>query len=113
MRSDGATTIVSRVGRVDRVAAAMAERELDQLIVGDLVRPGDTAADALVNAFWLTGFTGTSALAIVAGERSVFITDVRYAERAEREASSASSRALDAATTRSKASPTSRSARSA
>ena len=35
--------------------------ELDQLIVGDLVRPGDSGPDAIANIRWLTGFTGTSA----------------------------------------------------
>ncbi|HEX5608905.1 MAG TPA: Xaa-Pro peptidase family protein [Solirubrobacterales bacterium] len=82
------TALVSRAGRIDKVAATLGERGLDQLIVGDLVRPGDTAGDALVNSFWLTGFTGTSALAIV-GEDPVFITDIRYAERAERQVSDA------------------------
>ncbi|HEX6666357.1 MAG TPA: Xaa-Pro peptidase family protein [Solirubrobacterales bacterium] len=100
MSSAGATTLVSRSSRVGRVAAALAERELDQLIVGDLVRPGDTGPDALANSFWLTGFTGTSALAIVAGEHSVFVTDVRYAERAEREVGDAFERVVAASSAR-------------
>ena len=47
--------------RAERLAALVAERELDQLIVGDLVRPGDSGPDAIANVRWLTGFTGTSA----------------------------------------------------
>jgi Xaa-Pro aminopeptidase len=85
MSNDVETTYVNRTGRSERVAAALAEHELDQLIVGDLVRPGDSAADAIVNSFWLTGFAGSSGLAIVAREHGVFITDFRYAERAGRE----------------------------
>ena len=72
-------------GRADRLAAAVAERDLDQLIVGDLVRPGDTGPEAGASLRWLTGFTGTSGLAIVGPGTRVFITDFRYAERAESE----------------------------
>ena len=71
--------------RTARLAAALAERGLDQLIVGDLVRPGDSGPDAIANTRWLTGFTGTSALVVVGGEARVFITDFRYTERAEHE----------------------------
>ena len=71
--------------RVDRLAAAVADRGLDQLLVGDLVRPGDSGRDATANLRWLTGFGGTSGLAIVGGDRRAFVTDFRYAERAERE----------------------------
>lgn len=51
------------------------ERELDALIVTHLV-----------NIRWLTGFTGTNAVAVVGadGKRS-FLTDFRYVERAEAE----------------------------
>ncbi len=63
----------------------MAEAELDALIVGDLVRPGDSGADAIANVRWLTGFTGTSGLAIVGPGRREFLTDFRYTERAEQE----------------------------
>ena len=52
----------------DRLAELVAERELDALIVGDLVRPGDSGPDAIANVRWLTGFTGTSALAVVGPE---------------------------------------------
>ena len=55
------------------------------LRVGDLVRPGDSGLDAGADSRWLTGFTGTSALAIVGPEARIFITDFRYVERAERE----------------------------
>jgi Xaa-Pro aminopeptidase len=57
--------------RPDRVADRLAERDLDALLVTNLV-----------NVFWLTGFTGSSGLAIVGagggtGER-LFYTDFRY-----------------------------------
>jgi Xaa-Pro aminopeptidase len=55
------------------------------LLVGDLVRPGDSGRDAIANLRWLTGFSGTSGLAIVGPEERVFITDFRYVERAARE----------------------------
>jgi Xaa-Pro aminopeptidase len=71
--------------RADLLAAAVAERGLDQLIVGDLVRPGDSGPDARANAHWLTGFTGTSAMVVVGPETREFITDFRYTERAEQE----------------------------
>jgi Xaa-Pro aminopeptidase len=58
--------------RPDRVARALDDRELDALLVTDLV-----------NLRWLTGFTGTSGLAVVGtagGGRGVrlFLTDFRY-----------------------------------
>jgi Xaa-Pro aminopeptidase len=71
-------------GRVDRLAALVAERELDQLLVGDLVRPGDSDRAGSANLRYLTGFSGTSGLCIV-GANALFFTDFRYAERAERE----------------------------
>src|SRR3981081_587646 len=63
--------------RAQRLAAAVAERDLDALLVTDLV-----------NLRYLTGFTGTNGLAVVgAGEDGVrvFVTDFRYVERAAEE----------------------------
>jgi Xaa-Pro aminopeptidase len=80
--------------RADRLAALVAEEELDQLIVGDLVRPGDSGPDAIANVRWLTGFTGTSGLALVGAEARLFVTDFRYAERAEREVGDAFEHAI-------------------
>jgi Xaa-Pro aminopeptidase len=65
--------------------ALLPERGLDQLLVGDLVRPGDSAPDAISNLRWLTGFSGTSGLAIVGAQDRVFLTDFRYLQRAQRE----------------------------
>ena len=61
--------------RAARVVDALVEREIDVMIVTDLV-----------NLRWLTGFTGTNAVALVGtgGER-IFLTDFRYVERAEAE----------------------------
>jgi Xaa-Pro aminopeptidase len=72
-----------RAGRAERLAALAAEEGLDQLIVGDLVRPGDSGPDAIANIRWLTGFTGTSGLALVGPEVRTFVTDFRYDERAK------------------------------
>jgi Xaa-Pro aminopeptidase len=63
--------------RANRVADAVAARELDALLVTEPV-----------NLRYLTGFTGTNGLAVVGagedGER-VFVTDFRYVERAAAE----------------------------
>ncbi|HEX7300840.1 MAG TPA: Xaa-Pro peptidase family protein [Solirubrobacteraceae bacterium] len=54
--------------RADGVADALAQREADLLLVTDLV-----------NVRWLTGFTGSSAAAVVGREgRRRFVTDFRY-----------------------------------
>ncbi|HSI80755.1 MAG TPA: aminopeptidase P family protein [Solirubrobacterales bacterium] len=76
---------MTEASRPDRLAALVAERDLDSLIVGDLVRPGDSGPDAIANLRWLTGFTGTSGLAAVGPELRLFVTDFRYVERAEHE----------------------------
>jgi Xaa-Pro aminopeptidase len=62
------------VTRADRVVARLAERGADLLLVTDLVNIG-----------YLTGFTGSSALAVLGPDTRRFITDFRYVERAERE----------------------------
>jgi Xaa-Pro aminopeptidase len=62
--------------RADRLSALLAERELDCLLVSDLM-----------NVRWLTGFTGTNGAAIVTPEERIFLTDFRYVERAEQEVS--------------------------
>jgi Xaa-Pro aminopeptidase len=62
------------VSRGDRVAARLAERELDLLLVTDLV-----------NVRYLTGFSGTNGLAIVGSQERRFLTDFRYVERAKAE----------------------------
>jgi Xaa-Pro aminopeptidase len=59
------------VTRADRVAEVLAERELDCLLVTNLV-----------NVRWLTGFTGTNGACIVGRDERVFLTDFRYVEQA-------------------------------
>lgn len=64
------------MSRADRVAARLAERELDLLLVTDMV-----------NVRYLTGFSGSNALAIVGTDTRRFLTDFRYVERARSEVS--------------------------
>jgi Xaa-Pro aminopeptidase len=61
-------------GRGDRLAAQVAERGLDRMLVTDLV-----------NVRYLTGFGGTNGACVCGGEDRVFLTDFRYTERAEAE----------------------------
>jgi Xaa-Pro aminopeptidase len=60
--------------RGERLTKLVAERELDQLFVSDLV-----------NVRYLTGFTGTNGACLVGADRLIFFTDFRYVERAEQE----------------------------
>jgi Xaa-Pro aminopeptidase len=53
--------------RFDAVLAAAQERELDVLLVTNIV-----------NVRWLTGFTGSNALAILGANQRRFVTDFRY-----------------------------------
>jgi Xaa-Pro aminopeptidase len=59
------------VSRADRIAARLADRELDLLLVTNLT-----------NVRYLTGFTGSNALAVVGEEVRRFVTDFRYVEQA-------------------------------
>ncbi len=78
----------------DRLAELVAAEGLDALIVGDLVRPGDSGPDAGADVRWLTGFGGTSGLALVGAGIRTFLTDFRYEERAEREVGDAFDRVI-------------------
>lgn len=64
------------MSRADRVVARLGEREVDALLVTDLV-----------NIRYLTGFTGTSAMVVLGPDTRRFITDFRYVERASAEVS--------------------------
>jgi Xaa-Pro aminopeptidase len=57
--------------RTDRLVARLDERELDCLLVTDLV-----------NVRYLTGFTGTNGACIVSRDERLFLTDFRYVEQA-------------------------------
>ena len=59
-------------GRAEKLAAVLEERELDLLLVSDLV-----------NVRWLTGFTGSSGAAVVGTGTRRFITDFRYLSQSE------------------------------
>jgi Xaa-Pro aminopeptidase len=58
--------------RADRALEAMRERELDCLLVTNLV-----------NVRWLTGFTGTNGACVISRDERVFLTDFRYVEQAQ------------------------------
>ncbi len=60
--------------RADALGRLADERELDALLVTDLV-----------NVRWVSGFTGTNGLALVGPGLRVFMTDFRYTERASDE----------------------------
>lgn len=61
-------------GRGDRLAASLAERELDLMLVTELV-----------NVRYLTGFTGTNGACVCGADTRLFLTDFRYTERAAEE----------------------------
>src|SRR4051812_25854351 len=60
--------------RGERLANLVADRELNQFFVSDLV-----------NIRYLTGFTGTNGACLVSSDERVFFTDFRYTERAKAE----------------------------
>jgi Xaa-Pro aminopeptidase len=60
--------------RADRLVEKLSERELDALLVTNLV-----------NVRYLSGFTGTNGLCLVGPEARLFVTDFRYVERAQSE----------------------------
>jgi Xaa-Pro aminopeptidase len=60
--------------RGERLAKLVAEKELDQFFVSDLI-----------NVRYLTGFTGTNGACLVNTDELVFFTDFRYTERAKSE----------------------------
>jgi Xaa-Pro aminopeptidase len=62
------------VSRADRVSARLQERELDALLIADPV-----------NVRYVTGFTGSSGLAVVGPAMRRFVTDFRYVEQAKAE----------------------------
>lgn len=61
-------------GRGDRLAGLLAERELDLILVTDLV-----------NVRYLTGFGGTNGACVCGPDTRLFLTDFRYTERAAAE----------------------------
>jgi len=67
--------------RAERLAALAGEQGFDAIIVGDLVRPGDSGTEAMADVRWLTGFTGSSGIAVVGPEIRAFVTDFRYLSR--------------------------------
>ena len=61
-------------GRGDRLEALLGERELDRMLVTDLI-----------NVRYLTGFTGTNGACVCGPGIRLFFTDFRYTERAATE----------------------------
>ena len=60
---------------MERIQALLEERELDALLITDLV-----------NVRWLTGFPSTNALVVVTADGLVLMTDFRYVAGARRSA---------------------------
>jgi len=67
--------------RAEKLAEGVAELELDAIVVGDLVNPGDSSREPMADVYWLTGFTGSSGVALVGREIRAFVTDFRYSEQ--------------------------------
>jgi Xaa-Pro aminopeptidase len=67
-------TAASTAARADRLAERLRERELDSLLVSNLV-----------NVRWLTGFTGTNGACIITPAERLFLTDFRYVAQAEQQ----------------------------
>jgi|SRR5215211_7682712 len=65
-------TEMTMTARADRVLDLLTERELDCLLVTNLV-----------NVRYLTGFTGTNGACIVTPDERLFVTDFRYVEQAQ------------------------------
>jgi Xaa-Pro aminopeptidase len=61
---------VNHAGRIERLAAGLAEHEVDAILVTDLT-----------NVRYLTGYTGSNGAIVVRPEGSIFLTDFRYLER--------------------------------
>jgi Xaa-Pro aminopeptidase len=68
--------------RAEKVAAGAGQLGLDAILIGDLVKPGDSERVGMADVAWVAGFTGTSGLALVGPEVRTFITDFRYSEQA-------------------------------
>lgn len=62
--------------RVDRLLGKLAEEQLDALLVTNLT-----------NVHYLTGFTGTSGLALISPDRQLFLSDFRYEQQATEQVS--------------------------
>lgn len=65
-------TEATATARAERLAALLAERQLDCLLVTNMV-----------NVRYLTGFTGTNGACVVTPHERLFLTDFRYVEQAE------------------------------
>src|SRR3954453_23585401 len=63
--------VAAMEARADRLVHVLAERELDSLLVTNLV-----------DVRYLTGFTGTNGACIVPRGERLFLTDFRYVEQA-------------------------------
>jgi len=61
--------------RLTKLRAAIAERELDQLLVTNLV-----------NVQYLSGFTGTNATLLISAGEAILLTDFRYTVQAAEQA---------------------------
>lgn len=70
-------------GRLERLRAAMAEERLDALYVSGPV--DDVYGRHSMNRYYVSGFTGSSGVALITRDRAIMAVDFRYVEQAERE----------------------------
>jgi Xaa-Pro aminopeptidase len=64
------------MSRADRLVELLEQRELDSLLVSDLV-----------NVRYLTGFTGTNGACVITPSERLFLTDSRYTEQSRQQVS--------------------------
>jgi Xaa-Pro aminopeptidase len=65
-------SVPAPAARADAVAELLRARELDSLLVTNLI-----------NVRWLTGFTGTNGACVITPSERLFLTDFRYVEQAQ------------------------------
>src|SRR5262249_34068072 len=86
--------------RLSRLRAFLARRRLAALLVPRAdVHQGEFVAPAAERLLWLTGFSGSAGLAIVAAKRAALFVDGRYVEQARRQIDRAAYEGLNGADT--------------
>ena len=82
-------TLLTVVGRAERLLTALDERGLDQMIVSDRS-----------NIRWLSGFTGSAGVLLISARGHVLITDGRYTNQAREQLDHAGASSIEVRTCR-------------